>query len=137
MEGDHRQDRQTFEITGVGGFPIYASGHINNTSYESEIEDIDACQHIFWVPLNSTTFQRNQLKTFLSSEIRINGKKVVSVDNSDETMSCLESFEEGTFKVVIHDWYGDSDSESEWDGFETLSLVVGYGPLPGNWDTQV
>ena len=133
---DHREDRQTFEITGVGGFPVYASGHMNNADYVSEIEDIDACQHTFWVPLNSTTFQRNQLKTFLSSEIRINGKKVVSVDKSDETKSRLESFEEGTFKVVIHDLCGD-DIDAEWDGFENLSLVVKYGPLPGNWDTQV
>ena len=133
---DCRQDRQTFEITGVGGFPVYASGHMNNADYLSEIEDIDACQHTFWVPLNSTTLQRNQLKTLLSSEIRINGKKVVSVDKSDETKSRLESFEEGTFKVVIHHLYGD-DSDAEWDGFENLILVVKYGPLPGNWDTQV
>ena len=133
---DCRQDRQTFEITGVGGFPIYASGHMNNAEYVSEIEDIDACQHKFWVALNSTTFQRNQLKTFLSSEIRINGKKVVSIDKSDETKSRLESFEEGTFKVVIHHMYGD-DIDAEWDGFENLSLVVKYGPLPSDWDTQV
>ena len=133
---DCRQDRQTFEITGVGGFPIYASGHMNNADYVSEIEDIDQCDHKFWVPLNSTTLQRNQLKTLLSSEIRINGKKVVSINKSDETKSHIESFEEGTFKVVIHHMYGD-DIDSEWVGFENLSLVVKYGPLPGNWDTQV
>ena len=133
---DCRQDRQTFEITGVGGFPVYASGHMNNADYVSEIEDIDACQHKFWVSLNSTTFQRNQLKTFLSSEIRINGKKVVSINKSDETESRLESFEEGTFKVVIHHMFGD-DIDAEWDGFENLRLVVKYGPLPSDWDTQV
>ena len=134
---DHRQDRQIFEITGVGGLPIYASGHINNAKYESEIESIDTCRHKFRVPLNSTTLQRNQLKTLLSSEIRINGKKVVSVGESDSTDSCIEeSNERGRFKVVTHHLKGEG-GDSEWDGYECLRLDVMYGPLPKDWDREV
>ena len=74
------------------------------------------------------------MKTLLSSEIRINGKKVVSVGESDSTDSCIEeSNEGGRFKVVTHHLKGEG-GDSEWDGYECLRLDVIYGPLPKDWD---
>lgn len=131
---DERPQRQTFEITGVGGWPIYAAGHVNDAQYESTIEDADNSKHLFNMPLKSTTLQRNQLSAVLSSEVRINAKKVMSLGESAKTTSFIEFDEGDRFKVVYHiRTVQYSDTGNDWGQYEHILVTVRIGPLPADW----
>jgi len=130
---DTTPQKQMFEITGKGGLPIYAVGDINNAQYDSNIEDTDRSLHIFGVPLISTVLQRNQLKTLLSSEVRINGKMFITVGESSRTLSYIEGTGGDRYKVVTHTLERHYD-ESEWGNYECLNLCVKFGPLPEDWE---
>jgi len=137
IDGEIHKDKYPqklmFEITGKGGLPIYAVGDVNNAQYVSDIEDTDQSVHQFSVPLMSKVMQQYQLKTLLSSEVRINGKLFITVRESSQTYSHIEGTGGDRYKVVTHELTRSYD-ESEWGNHECLNLSVKFGPLPEDWD---
>jgi len=83
---DVKPDKQTFEVTGTGGLPVYAVGHANDAIFvHSSNFDQQVSSGGFYFRLDLIQIKRCRSEDLESVEVRINGMKAASFSSADDS----------------------------------------------------
>lgn len=88
---DETPQREKFSITGVGGSPLYAFGHVKNADHQ----EIYHGTHFFSVDTEQMRRHRITKSIIDSLEIRINGKKAATLGNCFGVSSMIVECNDG------------------------------------------
>jgi hypothetical protein len=128
---DLRPEIKLFEITGVGGSPLYATGKVDNACYESCPEDLKKNVYRFFLPMQKKGSCRPDADDIKSAEIYINGTYATSVEYCQYYSSSFDKCGGSYYKFIYHYFGSDSGSHfsNPWGWYNSMSLLVRVGPI--------